>query len=178
MFDKFWAYFIESDHSYAKRFLMFCGIVTSILCADYFFRFSDSYITEKKLDQISKIQEILKTDSLRAEPKRELYRLESEILNRQGFWAFSSSCISFLRSTISSQIKYIAKNKKTNPIDNSVKIVENNTRSIYWHIITSCWFLIIYVLANLYWTLVAILPLYCFADTLFYRTSPICTGIG
>jgi hypothetical protein len=162
MIDKAWSYFMESDHKFSKKFLHTLIIIILLLCIDYFFRFSDSYIAEKKIEQIGKIQEIMKQDSLSAEPKRELLKLQTQVIKRQGFWELSSDLMSFIHSTISSPNAIKTRPINAKPIKDSVLTKDmppiqvlgsqsfdskNYKRSVTWHVITSCWMLIILMLA-------------------------------
>ena len=163
MIDKVWSYLMESDHKFSKKFLLTLFIVFSLLSIDYFFRFSDSYIAEKKIEQIGKIQEIVKQDSLAIEPKRELLKLQTQVIKRQGFWELLSDLISFIHSTISSPNATKTSPINAKPIIKKDSIVskdlppiqvlglqsfesEKYKRSVTWHIITSCWVMILMML--------------------------------
>ena len=154
---------MESDHKFSKKFLLTLFIVFSLLSIDYFFRFSDSYIAEKKIEQIGKIQEIVKQDSLAIEPKRELLKLQTQVIKRQGFWELLSDLISFIHSTISSPNATKTSPINAKPIIKKDSIVskdlppiqvlglqsfesEKYKRSVTWHIITSCWVMILMML--------------------------------
>jgi hypothetical protein len=161
MNDKVWSFFMESDHKFSKKFLLTLFIVSSLLSIDYFFRFSDSYIAEKKIEQIGKIQEIMKQDSLSIEPRRELLKLQTQVIKRQGFWELVSDLMSFIHSTISSPNAIKTSPINAKPIKDSIITKDmppiqvlgsqsfdskNYKRSVTWHVITSCWIIILLIL--------------------------------
>ncbi len=135
MVEKLWDYLTNSaNQTFGKLALIIFGIA-ALLSVDYFFRFSDSYIAEKKIEQIGKIQEIIKQDSLRVESKNELIRIENQVIARQGFWDFLTSLI---QSTTSSP-----KQKITAPIATKPIIKDHLSKtpqiSLFWHIVSSSW---------------------------------------
>ena len=147
MFDKVWDFLVDGKHKFSKKFLLAFFAFLSLLAIDYFFRFSDSYIAEKKIEQLGKIEEILKQDSISTQSKNELLRIEKQVINRQGFWDLSSDLISLIQITINSPKQIIKTPIATKPIDNkNLKIVEIKIeRSVFWHILTSCWYLIAFM---------------------------------
>lgn len=146
MFDKLWDFFIDSKHKFSKKFLMSFLVISGLLSVDYFFRFSDSYIAEKKIEQLAKIHDIIKQDSLRTETKLELIRIEKEVIKRQGFWSSLSDLTSFIQITISSPKQIITTPTATKPITKEFKNEIIPKRDVFWHIVSSCWIFILLML--------------------------------
>jgi hypothetical protein len=162
MFDKVFSFLIDSDQKSYKKYGLAIIIIFGLLLTDYFFRFSDSYIAEKKIEQIGKIQEIIKQDSLNVETKNELLKLQTQVIKRQVFWESLLDLISFFHSTISSPNAIKTIPIHTNPIIKKDSISKNMPpiqvlgstssdgekykRSFAWHVLTSCWMVIFLML--------------------------------
>ena len=145
MFDKFWDFFIDSKHKFSKKFLMSFLVIILLLSVDYFFRFSDSYIAGKKIEQLGKIHEITKQDTLRTESINELIRIEKEIIRRQGFWSSLSDLTSFIQGTISSPRQITTMSIATKPTIKEVKEKTGPQRDVFWHVLSSCWIFILFI---------------------------------
>ena len=125
-----------------KLFYFALGLVI-FLGVDYSFRFSDSYITEKKIEQLEKIYKLREIHKLTSKTNIEISKIENEILRRQGFWSLSSDFVSLIQQTINSPKQKNATNNNANPIEIENKKVK--TRSTFWHIISSSWWLILLI---------------------------------
>jgi hypothetical protein len=165
MFDKLLDFFLDSKHKFSKKFLMTFLVIVGLLAIDYFFRFSDSYIAEKKIEQLGNIQEIIKQDTLRIELKNELIRIEKEVIKRQGFWSSLSDLTSFIQRTISSPKQIITKPIATKPIKIEIKEKTIPERDVFWHIISSCWIFILIML------IIPISPFYDKANNLTFGVA-------
>ena len=144
MFEKIWDFFADGRHRFSKKILFSITGIVALLAVDYFFRFSDTYISDKKIEQLDKIEQLLKQDSIRIEARLELVRLEKAVIKRQGFWDFLASSISLIQHTITSPNEKIAIPIKTSPIiKDTVKSENVAVRSVFWHIISSSFVFII-----------------------------------
>ena len=149
MFEKAFDFFINSNHKLSKKLALTVIVVSMLVFTDYFFRFSDTYIAEKKIEQLSKINEVLKQDSISSYSKTELLRIEKQVIKRQGFWDGLSDLISLIQTTISSPKAINKIPNETIPIKIDKKDVKNRPvmpkkeRDVFWHIVTSCWFFIL-----------------------------------
>jgi len=146
MFDKVWEFLIDKNHKLSKKFIFTIGGIFMLLGVDYFFRFSDSYIAEKKIEQIAKIQEILEKDSLNNNTKLELLRIQKQVINRQNFWEELSQIAVFINNTIISPKAKIRRPKsdvesKQHLNDN----IKKRERSVFWHVVSSCWYILFFM---------------------------------
>ncbi|MGF7217942.1 hypothetical protein GGR92_004119 [Spirosoma lacussanchae] len=114
-------------------------VLLGLLGIDYFFRFSDSYITNIKIEQIEKIESVLQNKALGNEARAELIRIEQSVINRQGFWDLSSDLASLIQSKINSTNAKSATKADTRPIR---KI------NVFWHYATSGAFFWLFILVS------------------------------
>lgn len=144
MLEKLADFFLSKDAKFAVKFFLFALLVSSLLGVDYLFRLSDSYITKTKIEQIEKIEELIAKDTLRPEARKELIRLENEVIQRQGLWVSLGSFSSFIQSIINSQDAKIATPTNANPI----------VRNSWYHNLSSGW---------VFWLLIAMSPFITFS---------------
>lgn len=159
MFDKLFSFLFESNHKFSNKFITTFFIVISFLACDYFFRFSDTYIVEKKIEQLGKINSLIKEDSLSVDLRRELINMEKDVINRKDFWESISDVIYFIEQTINT------------PSRNATTITTHqehrSERNIIWHVVTSNWIFI----------LVMILTPFIYYDTKAFPSLSIFVGI-
>lgn len=145
-------FFLSKDRRLSSKFGLVFTLAIGLLFSDYFFRFSDSYITKTKIEQIEKIEELLQKDSLGADAKKELTQIEKGVFQRKGFWDLvpsRASLISLIQRTINSQNAKSDTNNATKPI-----VIE---RDVFWHNITSGW---------IFWIVIIISPVLIFQNKL------------
>jgi len=129
--NKFTDYILNSEKRFSAKFVLLASVVGGLLFADYFFRFSDSYITNTKIKQIEQIETILLKDSLGVDARKELVRMEKAVIQRRGFWDLIpslASLTSLIQRTINSPNANTATNKPTKPIVRERDVWYHNLR--------------------------------------------------
>lgn len=148
--NKFTDYILNSEKRFSAKFMLLASVVGGLLFADYFFRFSDSYITNTKIKQIEQIENILLKDSLGIDAKNELVRMEKTVIMRRGFWDLipSFASLTFLiQKTINSPNANVSTNKPNKPTVRE--------RDVWYHNLSSGW---------IFWLLIAVSPFALFSE--------------
>lgn len=143
MFQELLNFFLNANHKPFWKGLTFVLIILVFFFVDYFFRFSDSYITDSKLNQITKIQTLLKNECIDDEIKKELLKIQKQIIYRITFWERCSIITTEIYKTYSKRNSFLNVNsdkKKDLSTSESSYPVQRN---LFWHFLSSSWFLLI-----------------------------------
>lgn len=130
MFTNIFDFIISADHKASKKIVLIVITLISLSLLDYVFRFSDSYVAERKIEQLDRIQTILKDSTLSSNVRKELNRLQVKIINRKGLWDTLSYYFNIIQEEIKGDYNEPSELPK-HDTDNT------ETRSLFWHVITS-----------------------------------------
>lgn len=122
-----------SDKKHIRKGTYTLLIFVLVLTSDYFLGISESFITNRKIEQINKIELLIINNKVSDETKKQLIDIKNEVVNHKGLWSSFSDLD--LISEYSNPIKLANKYPKTD--NNNVPIVENDLV----HRITSAWFI-------------------------------------
>ena len=144
-FGKFFEFILDSNHKLSKRVAIVLAGLMLLIFLDRMFKFSDNYITTKKLEQVEKIEKLLESDKTDSLTKVRLRAIEITVLERQTAWNYLSDLYLFTKNLIKRD-----KNPTLNTNIAQENITKNNipnsssiTRSVLWHTISSSWILIL-----------------------------------
>lgn len=147
---KFTDYFLDNNKRFTDKLSLFVLIAIGFFSIDYFFRFSDSYITKNKIEQIEKIERLLAQDTIRAETKKDLVSIENEIISRKSLWTQIGTYSSFFSFESLNSILPTKSDTQTDinqPTKKSIASID--TRSAFFHNLTSGW---------IFWLMIIITP--------------------
>lgn len=134
-----------SDKKHIKKGTYTLLIFVLVLSSDYFLGISESFIINRKIEQINKIERLINSNKISHESINQLLIMKNEVVTHKGFWSFLSDLISEYSNPMRLATKY-------DKIDNNiVPIVEYDLV----HKITSAWYIfliMLFIVVLAFWT--------------------------